>query len=134
MDPDKDLLVLVEKPPKKYAKLQSRLLVNELSGSSRQRHSPFRTLADPNPSLSVHLLALRDPDAKPHPLAQHPVLYYKPRIWHRKYHYWIQVIGDVLAVMFMPEIQQQDQLIADQLSDETVIWVCLNLITALRIW
>ncbi|KAG8954499.1 hypothetical protein FRC04_011827 [Tulasnella sp. 424] len=97
MDPDKDLLVLVEKPPKK-------------------------TLADPNPSLSVHLLALRDPDAKPHPLAQHPVLYYKPRIWHRKYHFWIQVIGDVLAVMFMPEILQQDQSIADQLLDETVIW------------
>ncbi|KAG9047753.1 hypothetical protein FS837_001594 [Tulasnella sp. UAMH 9824] len=97
MDPDKNLLVLMEKPPK-------------------------RSATHPNPPLCVHLLALRDPDAKPHPLAANPVLYYQPRIWHRKYHYWVQVVGDVLAVMFMPEIREQDQGVADQLLDEVVIW------------
>ncbi|KIO34819.1 hypothetical protein M407DRAFT_240600 [Tulasnella calospora MUT 4182] len=97
MDPDKDLLVLMEKPPKK-------------------------TATAPNPPLAVHLLALRDPDANPHPLAEHPILYYQPPIWNRKYHYWVQVVGDVLAVMFIPEVRQQDEAIADQLLDELVIW------------
>ncbi|KAG8903287.1 hypothetical protein FRC01_009248, partial [Tulasnella sp. 417] len=97
MDPDKNLLVLMEKPPKK-------------------------STTQPNPPLSVHLLALRDPDSKPHPLAEQPILYYQPRIWHRKYHYWVQVVGDLLAVMFMPEVRQQDEAISDQLLDEVVIW------------
>lgn len=71
----------------------------------------------------MHLLTLRDPDAKPHPLAENPILYYQPPIWHRKYHYWVQVVGDLLAVMFMPEIREQDQEVASQLLDEVVIWV-----------
>ncbi|KAG8985490.1 DNA binding protein, partial [Tulasnella sp. 427] len=97
MDPDKDLLILMRKPPGPSAKIR-------------------------NPPLEVHLVCLRDPDARPHPLAQHPVLFYQPHVWNRRYYYWIQVVGDLLGVMFRPEVRNQDDAMAHELLDELIVW------------
>ncbi|KAG9015097.1 hypothetical protein FRB94_004216 [Tulasnella sp. JGI-2019a] len=98
MDPDKNLLVLLERVP-------------------------LRTPENDNPAMSVHLLNLRDEDATPHALARTPILEYQPRIYHPTFSYWVQVVGDLLAVLFCPGrmMFEQPEDMA-QAVDELVIW------------
>ncbi|KAG8877386.1 hypothetical protein FRB97_003459 [Tulasnella sp. 331] len=103
MDPDKNLLVLMEHVP------------------ARQVETNLQP-AD-NPPLSVHLLNLRDENATPHSLAQHPILSYQPRIYKSMYSYWVQVVGDMLAVLFRPGPDILGQIAVPlPAADELILW------------
>ncbi|KAG9022712.1 hypothetical protein FRB95_014288 [Tulasnella sp. JGI-2019a] len=96
MDPDQDLLVLMERVPP-------------------------RTRDNDNPAVSVHLLNLRDEDATPHSLARTPLLEYQSQVYGSTYSHWIQVVGDLLAVLFCPEAFKRPTNAAMAV-DELVIW------------
>ena len=78
----------------------------------------FRRTPSDNPPLRVHLLTLREEEAKPHPLAAAPILEYQPRAWNARYALWVQVVGDNLALLVMPG-RSEEPLCANEL----VIWV-----------
>ncbi|KAG8908516.1 blue light receptor [Tulasnella sp. 403] len=98
MDPDMDLLILMERVPP-------------------------RTPTQRNPPCSVHLLSLRDESGRDHPNADVPILRYQPTKWHRSYSYWVQVVGDLLAILFRIESETLDIFgFQPDDPDEMVIW------------
>ncbi|KAG8997435.1 hypothetical protein FRB94_007661 [Tulasnella sp. JGI-2019a] len=74
-----------------------------------------------NPVVSVHLLNLRGEDATPHSLARTPLLEYQPQVYSSMYSHWVQVVGDVLAVLFCPEAFKRPTNAARAI-DELIIW------------
>ncbi|KAG8995820.1 hypothetical protein FRB94_008760 [Tulasnella sp. JGI-2019a] len=96
MDPNQNLLILME-------------------------HAPSRTRDNNNPTVSVHLLNLRDEYATPHSLARTPLLEFQPRVYSSTYRHGVQVVGDVLAVLFCPETFKRPAN-ATGVVDELVIW------------
>ena len=113
MDPDHNLLVAMEDTPRRYCGL--------IFLSSHHTPNPvLRQTRTDNPPLRVHLLTLREEEAKPHPLTVVPTLQYQPQAWSVHYMFWVQVVGDVLAVLFMP------QLLEPLCANELVVWVSGN--------
>ena len=77
-----------------------------------------------NPHLSIYLLTLREEEARAHPLAEVPILKYRPKAWQPTYSYWIQVSGDLIAILFRPGMDRFGEPRPEQpAADELVVWV-----------
>ncbi|KAG8962103.1 hypothetical protein FRC03_004586 [Tulasnella sp. 419] len=81
MDPEKNLLVLMESPGR-------------------------RSFADRNPPAKIHLRTMRTTEPIPHPLAKQPILSHRLQEYCPTHYFWVQIVGDRLAVLFLPMDQE----------------------------